>query len=189
MDTLNTPTIRKKLRRLSAQDPGESRNRWQHVTEALRRQDIDAATEAKHVVSCHSSLHNYKLPLSITTEWSLQLEEQQRDDARERQRLGVEWQQKVGVWKKHCCLGVKELHGALCTIHTHSCSTRRVRPGYTILHCHRDSQSWTHYRLVYIVHYFYFLVCMYLKAIIIFYATSKQSHAPADAGLHHIAKS
>ena len=51
IDTLNTPTIRKKLKRLSAQDPGESRSRWQHVTEALRRQDIEAATEAKHVVS------------------------------------------------------------------------------------------------------------------------------------------
>ena len=50
MDTLNTPTIRKKLKRLSAQDPGESRRRWQHVTEALRRQDIEAATEAKHTV-------------------------------------------------------------------------------------------------------------------------------------------
>jgi len=74
IDTLNTPTIRKKLKRLSAQDPGESRSRWQQVTEALRRQDIEAATEAKHM-----------------------LEEKQRADARERQTLGVEWKQKVGV--------------------------------------------------------------------------------------------
>jgi len=74
IDTLNTPTIRKKLKRLSAQDPEESRSRWQHVTEALRRQDIEAATEAKHM-----------------------LEEKQRADARERQTLGVEWKQKVGV--------------------------------------------------------------------------------------------
>jgi len=51
VDTLNTPTIRKKLKKLSSQDPGESRRRWQHVTEALRRQDIEAATEAKHTVS------------------------------------------------------------------------------------------------------------------------------------------
>ena len=51
MDTINTPTIRKKLRKLSAQDPGESRRRWQHVTEALRKKDVEAATEAKHAVS------------------------------------------------------------------------------------------------------------------------------------------
>ena len=51
MDTLNTPTIRKKLKRLSAQDPGESRRRWQHVTEALKRRDLEAAADAKHVVS------------------------------------------------------------------------------------------------------------------------------------------
>ena len=51
VDTLNTPTIRKKLKKLSSQDPGESRQRWQHVTEALRKQDIEAATEAKHAVS------------------------------------------------------------------------------------------------------------------------------------------
>jgi hypothetical protein len=51
MDTINTPTIRKKLRKLSAQDPGESRRRWQFVTEALVNRDVEAATEAKHTVS------------------------------------------------------------------------------------------------------------------------------------------
>ena len=51
MDTLNTPTIRKKLRKLSAQDPAESRKRWQHVTTALTSKDVDAATDAKHAVS------------------------------------------------------------------------------------------------------------------------------------------
>ena len=51
MDTINTPTIRKKLKNLSAQDPGESRRRWQHVTEALLNKDVEAATEAKHTVS------------------------------------------------------------------------------------------------------------------------------------------
>ena len=51
MDTLNTPTYKKKLHRLSAQDPGESRSRWQHVTKALREKDIEAATDAKHAVS------------------------------------------------------------------------------------------------------------------------------------------
>ena len=50
MDTINTPTVRKKLLKLSAQDPGESRKRWQHVTEALWNKDIEAATDAKHAV-------------------------------------------------------------------------------------------------------------------------------------------
>ena len=50
MDTINTPTVRKKLLKVSAQDPGESRRRWRHVTEALWKKDIDAATDAKHAV-------------------------------------------------------------------------------------------------------------------------------------------
>ena len=53
MDTINTPTIRKKLRKLPSQDPGESRRRWQFVTEALNKRDVEAATEAKHAVSRH----------------------------------------------------------------------------------------------------------------------------------------
>lgn len=58
MDTVNTPTYRKKLRRLSAQDPCESRKRWKDVTTALRRRDVEKATDAKHAVSHthHSSL-------------------------------------------------------------------------------------------------------------------------------------
>ena len=51
MDTINTPTVRKKLLKLSAQDPGESRKRWQHVTNALWKKDIEEATDAKHAVS------------------------------------------------------------------------------------------------------------------------------------------
>ena len=51
MDTINTPTVRKKLLKLSAQDPGESRRLWQHVTEALGKGDVDTAAQAKHVVS------------------------------------------------------------------------------------------------------------------------------------------
>ena len=56
MDTLNTPTIRKRLKRLSSQDPGESRRRWQHVTEALKRRDLEAAADAKHMVSLRASV-------------------------------------------------------------------------------------------------------------------------------------
>ena len=51
MDTINTPTVRKKLLKLSAQDPGESGRLWQHVTEALSKGDVDTAAQAKHVVS------------------------------------------------------------------------------------------------------------------------------------------
>ena len=51
VDTINTPTVKKKLQKLSAQDPGESRRRWQHVTEALFKKDIEEATDAKHAVS------------------------------------------------------------------------------------------------------------------------------------------
>ena len=51
VDTINTPTVKKKLQKLSAQDPGESRRRWQRVTEALFSRDIEEATDAKHEVS------------------------------------------------------------------------------------------------------------------------------------------
>ena len=50
MDTINTPTVKKKILKVSAQDPGESRRRWQHVTRALLNKDIEAATDAKHAV-------------------------------------------------------------------------------------------------------------------------------------------
>lgn len=52
IDTLTIPTFKKKLKKLSAQDPGESRRRWHAVTEALWKKDVDTATEAKHEVSC-----------------------------------------------------------------------------------------------------------------------------------------
>ena len=58
MDTINTPTIRKKLKTISAQDPGESRRRWQHVTEALWNRDVDAATDAKHAVRIQTSVQS-----------------------------------------------------------------------------------------------------------------------------------
>jgi hypothetical protein len=72
VDTINTPTVKKKLQKLSAQDPGESRRRWQRVTEALFSRDIEEATDAKH-----------------------ELEEKQRADARQRQESGAEWKQQL----------------------------------------------------------------------------------------------
>ena len=63
IDTINTPTVRKKLLKLSAQGPGESRKRWQHVTEALYRGDVDAASRAKHVVSIVEGIQSGRLSL------------------------------------------------------------------------------------------------------------------------------
>ena len=54
MDTINTPTYRKKLQRLSSQLPSESRKKWKDVTTALRQRDVEAATDAKHAVSITS---------------------------------------------------------------------------------------------------------------------------------------
>ena len=64
MDTLNTPTYRKKLKRLTEQDPGESRRRWQHVTAALKVRDVEAATEAKHTVR-KNPLNDSHSPITI----------------------------------------------------------------------------------------------------------------------------
>ena len=38
VDVLALPTIRKKIKKLSAQDPGESKKRWLKVSEALARE-------------------------------------------------------------------------------------------------------------------------------------------------------
>ena len=51
MDTLNTPTIRKKIKKLHKMEVDESRWIWRDVTEALGRKDVETATEAKHTVS------------------------------------------------------------------------------------------------------------------------------------------
>ena len=51
VDTLNTPTIRKKIKKLPKMEERESRRIWRDVTEALGRKDVEAATDAKHTVS------------------------------------------------------------------------------------------------------------------------------------------
>ena len=50
IDTLNLPSIRKKVLKLEKQDPGDSMKRWKDVTKALIDGDVEAATEAKHLV-------------------------------------------------------------------------------------------------------------------------------------------
>ena len=46
----NSPVIRKKIKKLSKQEPFESRVVWRHLTEALAREESEAAGEAKHAV-------------------------------------------------------------------------------------------------------------------------------------------
>lgn len=45
------PCVRKKVKKFSLQDENESRSVWRYVTEALEREDAQAAAAAKHEVS------------------------------------------------------------------------------------------------------------------------------------------
>nr|DBA24918.1 TPA: hypothetical protein GDO54_012511 [Pyxicephalus adspersus] len=71
IDTTKLSVIRKKIRPLEKQGPSESRRIWENVTNALKSQNIEAATEHKH-----------------------QLEERQRADARRRVSTNVQWKPK-----------------------------------------------------------------------------------------------
>ena len=46
----NAPTIRKKIRKLSKQEPHESRVVWRDLTEAIARGDSEGAADTKHAV-------------------------------------------------------------------------------------------------------------------------------------------
>lgn len=105
VDTLNMPTIRKKILKLEKQDPGESMRRWQCVTKSLMDGDVEAATEAKHEVRqtpvrllAHPSLV-FLCPFHTSSSTDIhlhaQLEEKQRADAKEREEKGIQWEQKV----------------------------------------------------------------------------------------------
>ena len=50
VDTLTTPTIRKKFKKIEKQELNESKRMWMKLTEALRNEDINSATDAKHEV-------------------------------------------------------------------------------------------------------------------------------------------
>ena len=50
MDVKSIPTVRKKLKKFHLQDENESRSVWRYVTEALEREDAEAASVAKHEV-------------------------------------------------------------------------------------------------------------------------------------------
>lgn len=50
LDVRNKPCIRKKIEKFSLQKDHESRVVWKFVTQALEREDVEAAAAAKHDV-------------------------------------------------------------------------------------------------------------------------------------------
>ncbi|KAM9307910.1 oxysterol-binding protein-related protein 10 [Gastrophryne carolinensis] len=71
IDTTKLSIIRKRIRPLEKQGPSESRHIWQNVTNALKSNNTEAATEHKH-----------------------QVEERQRAEARQRASANVPWKPK-----------------------------------------------------------------------------------------------
>ena len=69
LDTHNLQTVRKKIKRLDAMERHESRLVWRDLTQALRAEDLESATDAKHAV-----------------------EEEQRAGVRDRTERGEVWQ-------------------------------------------------------------------------------------------------
>jgi len=50
VDTSKLPVHRKRVRPIGMQDTNESRRLWHHVTDSLRQDDVDKATEHKRIV-------------------------------------------------------------------------------------------------------------------------------------------
>ena len=50
LNVTNLPIFKRKIQKISAQDPGESKRRWFKVTEALARGDAQGAADGKHEV-------------------------------------------------------------------------------------------------------------------------------------------
>ncbi|KAM3928769.1 oxysterol-binding protein-related protein 10 isoform 2-T2 [Leptodactylus fuscus] len=74
IDTTKLSVIRKKIRPLEKQGPSESRRIWENVTNALKAENIEAASEHKH-----------------------QLEERQRAEARQRASTNTAWKPKYFI--------------------------------------------------------------------------------------------
>ncbi|XP_018419259.1 PREDICTED: oxysterol-binding protein-related protein 10 isoform X2 [Nanorana parkeri] len=74
IDTTQLSIIRKKIRPLEKQGPSESKRIWENVTNALKSNNIEAATERKH-----------------------QLEERQRAEARQRASTNLLWKPKYFI--------------------------------------------------------------------------------------------
>ncbi|XP_020601785.1 oxysterol-binding protein-related protein 11-like isoform X2 [Orbicella faveolata] len=91
LDTQTLPVCRKRVCPQASQGEFESRRLWQKVTHALKTDDIESATSAKH-----------------------ELEERQRKEARERKDSGTEWKTKLfhrhgdgWMYNNHMKLSVK----------------------------------------------------------------------------------
>ncbi|KAM4028943.1 oxysterol-binding protein-related protein 10 isoform 2-T2 [Anomaloglossus baeobatrachus] len=74
IDTTKLSVIRKKIRPLEKQGPTESRRIWENVTNSLKADNVDAASEHKH-----------------------QLEERQRAEARQRASANTPWKSKYFI--------------------------------------------------------------------------------------------
>ncbi|OTF83082.1 oxysterol-binding protein-related protein 9-like protein, partial [Euroglyphus maynei] len=74
VDTKTLPVIRKQVKPINEQCDYESRNLWKHVTYALKKQNVNEATTAKH-----------------------QIEQRQRDLVKEREQNASKWQNRVSV--------------------------------------------------------------------------------------------
>ncbi|XP_014663478.1 PREDICTED: oxysterol-binding protein-related protein 9-like [Priapulus caudatus] len=72
VDTKHMPVIKKRVRPIAQQLPYESRRLWKDVTAALTIKDVDKATEGK-----------------------FQLEQRQREEAKERRETGKKWETKL----------------------------------------------------------------------------------------------
>lgn len=72
VDTRSIRSIKKVVKPIVEQEPYESRRLWRKVTAALKMQDVDAATNAKHAV-----------------------EQSQRDQVKERQETNSKWINRV----------------------------------------------------------------------------------------------
>ena len=72
VDTKTLPVIKKQVKPINEQEDYESRKLWKHVTLALKKQNVDEATEAKY-----------------------QIEQRQRELVKEREQLASKWQNRV----------------------------------------------------------------------------------------------
>ncbi|KAH7639940.1 oxysterol-binding protein-related protein 9-like protein [Dermatophagoides farinae] len=72
VDTKTLPVIRKQVKPINEQDEYESRNLWKKVTYALKQQNVDQATEAKH-----------------------EIEQRQRELVKEREQNAMKWQNRM----------------------------------------------------------------------------------------------
>lgn len=79
VDTKKMPIIRKQVKPIAEQEEFESRRLWKEVTAALKEQNVAAATAGKTLI-----------------------EQKQRELVKERAVKGVQWQNRVGIFRFSC---------------------------------------------------------------------------------------